>query len=613
MKNPLKFIPLILQVVFVFIIGTSIISYLHQSSISKVLDEMGEQLFCERVKDIQETINDLGWAKDDLQSRLNHILDCSEIKRNHFIVEICAKTAVDSTKLCRIVYDPDTKNTNGDVIIITAEPKVLNTIKDEINKVTQHGIIIIECVMMLALAWSFFTILRIVRSIKALAEGKLSTPIKEETSSADAYWLSTSLCTLKKNILELIAKEADTKVLERSANIELDIARNIQQDFLVSDFKISDTKGGLDVFAHLETCPKIGGDFYDIFKLDNAHVYLGVGDAKGTGIPATFAMVIAKTMIHNLIHKHRHTGQAITSVGNELSGQKAKGCISLFSAIINIHTGETKYALGGGIKAYIFRGSQRKFEAIRGEEIIPGEVADTVYSESEFKVEAQDTLIILSNAFFHLMGKNKMLIKETELLQILENNISETTEILTTKFYKSVKELRGDNDPIDDLTACIFRSKNIIESYPESVPPYATNIELNNSLQSLPELNAWSEEFNEQHHVPAEYRMPIALVLEEWFVNIVSYAYTDAQPHKIKVSTWVNDNYLWLRFEDDGIPYDPTARNEFDTDIPLEQRNIGGLGIHFIRQTMDIFRYKNENGKNIVTIMKHITPTQPTM
>ena len=61
-----------------------------------------------------------------------------------------------------------------------------------------------------------------------------------------------------------------------------------------------------------------------------------------------------------------------------------------------------------------------------------------------------------------------------------------------------------------------------------------------------------------------------------------------------------------LEIEDDGTPFDPTAQAAVDTTVPLELRKIGGLGIHFMRKTMDRFAYRRDRGHNIVTLAKAI-------
>ena len=57
---------------------------------------------------------------------------------------------------------------------------------------------------------------------------------------------------------------------------------------------------------------------------------------------------------------------------------------------------------------------------------------------------------------------------------------------------------------------------------------------------------------------------------------------------------------------DSGIPFDPTQKGEVDITLPAEERAIGGLGIHLVRQLMDEVIYSREDDKNVLTLIKRI-------
>lgn len=140
---------------------------------------------------------------------------------------------------------------------------------------------------------------------------------------------------------------------------------------------------------------------------------------------------------------------------------------------------------------------------------------------------------------------------------------------------------------------------------PLKQPPSA-NLLLRNKVEELTRLAVWLEEQGDRLHLPMSLVPTLNLALEEWVVNVISYAYSDPAEHTITLKLWREQSRLWLTVEDDGKPFDPTAQPEADTTLPLEQRGVGGLGIHFIRKTMDGFAYRRENGRNIVTMIKNI-------
>jgi len=59
--------------------------------------------------------------------------------------------------------------------------------------------------------------------------------------------------------------------------------------------------------------------------------------------------------------------------------------------------------------------------------------------------------------------------------------------------------------------------------------------------------------------------------------------------------------------EDDARPFNPLERAPVDTTVPLDQKPLGGLGIHMIRHSMDELEYRRDGGRNILTMRKRIT------
>lgn len=103
-----------------------------------------------------------------------------------------------------------------------------------------------------------------------------------------------------------------------------------------------------------------------------------------------------------------------------------------------------------------------------------------------------------------------------------------------------------------------------------------------------------------------EVKTKINIVVEEIFVNISSYAYDELG--KVDVSCNVNEDNLQveIKFKDSGKQYNPLEHIEPDISLPIEQRNIGGLGIFMSKKFMDDIEYEYKEGKNILTIRKII-------
>jgi serine/threonine-protein kinase RsbW len=116
----------------------------------------------------------------------------------------------------------------------------------------------------------------------------------------------------------------------------------------------------------------------------------------------------------------------------------------------------------------------------------------------------------------------------------------------------------------------------------------------------------FAERFGEEHQLSAELVMTIHLVLDEVVANIINHAYDDSAEHQIRVTLALEGSELGIRVEDDGRAFDPLAAPPPDLDLPLEERPVGGLGIHIVRSVMDAVEYQRDGGRNVLSMRKTI-------
>ena len=102
-------------------------------------------------------------------------------------------------------------------------------------------------------------------------------------------------------------------------------------------------------------------------------------------------------------------------------------------------------------------------------------------------------------------------------------------------------------------------------------------------------------------------RFKLRLSIEETVENVVQYAYKDGIGW-MEVGTALDANGLMLTItlKDAGKPFNPLEKEDPDINLPLEEREIGGLGIYLCKQLMDEVQYRYEDGCNILTMKKEI-------
>jgi len=132
--------------------------------------------------------------------------------------------------------------------------------------------------------------------------------------------------------------------------------------------------------------------------------------------------------------------------------------------------------------------------------------------------------------------------------------------------------------------------------------------ELKNDQSELEHLCHKCEELGKSVGLSDKSIFEMNLALDELFTNIISYGFQDHQEHIIKIKITVDDHYLLMRIEDDGIPFNPLESETPDLQCDLEKCQIGGLGIHLIKKMMDDVQYQRIAGKNVIFLKRKISP-----
>ena len=130
-----------------------------------------------------------------------------------------------------------------------------------------------------------------------------------------------------------------------------------------------------------------------------------------------------------------------------------------------------------------------------------------------------------------------------------------------------------------------------------------------NELAEIGRLGQVVEEFAELHHLPPNLVFQFNVALEEILTNVISYGYEDSGEHEIMIRLSCTEEEMTAEVEDDGRPFNPLEAAEPDTSKPLEDRPVGGLGIHFVRKFMDKVEYRRQQGKNLLMMKKRIPAT----
>jgi anti-sigma regulatory factor (Ser/Thr protein kinase) len=196
------------------------------------------------------------------------------------------------------------------------------------------------------------------------------------------------------------------------------------------------------------------------------------------------------------------------------------------------------------------------------------------------------------------MNVSETLYSDQRLPEFLATNRGSSPRQIISDLVSDVRHFAGEAPQSDDITALAllyFETKKLRE---ELV------IKLNNKISELESFNRALTEFGRRHGLSPKVVHDLNLALEEILTNIISYGYTDDREHEIKVRLSAKAGEVNVEVEDDGQPFNPLEAPEADTTKPLEERNIGGLGIYLVRKLMDGLGYRRQGDKNLLIMKK---------
>ncbi|MBK9966982.1 MAG: ATP-binding protein [Holophagales bacterium] len=121
-------------------------------------------------------------------------------------------------------------------------------------------------------------------------------------------------------------------------------------------------------------------------------------------------------------------------------------------------------------------------------------------------------------------------------------------------------------------------------------------------VPAVSEAVAWARARADEARLPEARGLDLELAAEEALMNVCLHAY-GGQGGEVALRAERTGEGFVLEIEDSGPPFDPLSAEAPDTTLPLEAREIGGLGILLVRRVTDQVRWRREKGRNVLTLV----------
>jgi sigma-B regulation protein RsbU (phosphoserine phosphatase) len=411
-------------------------------------------------------------------------------------------------------------------------------------------------------------------------------------------------------ILGITADITEQKELERQLeranarmSIELNFAREIQMGMLPLIFPAFPTRHEISVYATLHPAREVGGDFYDFYFLDDEHLCFVIADVAGKGAPGALLMAVSKTLIKSRAADDDEPSSILTHVNNELSRDNPSSMfVTAFLGIVNVKTGEVEYTNAGHNPPYIKRsdGSVEKLDAFHGPVI--GAMTGLTYKQDRASLSKNDMIVLYTDGVTEAMDESDRLYSDQRFADLLGSDDLASPESVIDKTVVDVELHQGEAEQADDITilALQYRGRR------EEIKEIKLEMTIKSRFEDLGIVEEQFYEFAEENDIPDATRQKISIVLDELLNNTVAYAYEDDEEHDIEVDIELSGRRLVLTLKDDGVPFNPFGLGTPDVSSSVDEREIGGLGIHLVRGFMDEYLYQRQINKNVVTLVKVI-------
>ena len=134
------------------------------------------------------------------------------------------------------------------------------------------------------------------------------------------------------------------------------------------------------------------------------------------------------------------------------------------------------------------------------------------------------------------------------------------------------------------------------------------HVSLSPRLSAVRSLAQMVEEFGDANKLPDQQIYMINLALDELITNTVSYGLRGVHRPRIEVGLRIDDTLLVLTMVDNGQKFDPTEDTGPDLSSAVDERPIGGLGLHLIKTFADRMNYEYVDGRNRLTLEHDLAP-----
>lgn len=388
-----------------------------------------------------------------------------------------------------------------------------------------------------------------------------------------------------------------TRLVLNKVQEELNIAADIQRSMLISERETNRLCSGLDVGALMVPSKEVGGDLYDCIPLGNERYCLCVGDVSGKGVPASLTMSTCLTLVRSYAETLESPSQMMQRINQRLSRNNEQCTFTtLVIGILDAITGDFTYCNAGHNPPLVIPqdGSVQILREVHGPAV--GAMEGMSYQQSERQLPAGAVVIMYSDGASEMFAPSRERYGMKRMESFFRATSHEGMPRLVRQFMRDLRDFGADEPQHDDITVLATR---LMPRPPEGAKRTTLHLDIPNRLDGLAMLKSDVDAFSERHHLSPRVRRKLQVVLDELVSNVVRHGCCHLPEDTIIALCLMKLGHrLVIQLRDPGQPFNPFEVEEPDLDLPVEERPIGGLGLHLVRQMVSSYRYRRLDNCN---------------
>ncbi|MBQ3392586.1 MAG: SpoIIE family protein phosphatase [Lachnospiraceae bacterium] len=303
----------------------------------------------------------------------------------------------------------------------------------------------------------------------------ISVPIVKEKAVYEEKWfivLFNLALIFTAGLLVMLYYRRKTRLLEERnkeevkkerLKTELNMASQIQSGMLVHDFPPVPGRDEFDIYAVMDPAREVGGDFYDIFMIDDDHLCMVIADVSGKGIPGALFMMVSKVIVQSCAMLGASAGEILTKTNEAIcSNNKHEMFITVWVGILEISTGIIS-AANAGHEYPAIRRRNGEFSILKDKHgLVIGAMEDTSYSEYEIAMEPGDKLFVYTDGVPEAADKKDNMFGLDRMIDALNKDADAAPRKLLENVMNAVDAFVKDAEQFDDITMlCVeYKGKN---------------------------------------------------------------------------------------------------------------------------------------------------------